>query len=171
MDAGHKDTSRLWPARYAGRRLIALIGLLLVAFWALDLGLLASPGRAQERRPAKAGRRPVSDRQFTIAKIEPMPGRKRSKFFSASRSRWTGLRGNLRLLPLVKIDWRQVSHESGRPTHPQGHFKYGLGYVVNLPENFSLAGLTYVPTVTSFFMPDRPPKLEYVEQQKSHRAG
>ncbi|MFI5354143.1 MAG: alpha-2-macroglobulin [Desulfobaccales bacterium] len=47
----------------------------------------------------------------------------------------------------------------------KGRFKYGLGYVVNLPENFTLAGQTYVPTVTSFFMPDHPPKLEYVEKK------
>ena len=34
-----------------------------------------------------------------------------------------------------------------------------------MPENFKLVGLTYVPTVTSFFMPDRPPKVEFVEKK------
>ena len=73
MDAGPRVLSP-GAARYAGRRLIALIGLLLVSFWALDLGLLAAPARAQERRPAKAPAA-VSDRQFTITKIEPDAGK------------------------------------------------------------------------------------------------
>ena len=75
------------------------------------------------------------------------------------------MQGNLRLLPLSKIDWRHSAMtQEGRLTL-KGRFKFGLGYVVNLPENFKLVGLTYVPTVTSFFMPDRPPKVEFVEKK------
>ena len=76
-----------------------------------------------------------------------------------------GLQGNLRLLPLIKLDWpNSAMNQEGRLTL-KGRFKFGLGYVVNLPENLKVAGLTYVPTVTSFFMPDRPPKLEFIENK------
>ena len=169
MDAGQRVLSSE-AARYAGRRLFALIGLLLVSFWALDLGLLVAPARAQERRPAKAPAA-VSDRQFTIAKIEPDAGKEEVQIFFSKAVPLEGLRGNLRLLPLVKIDWPKSAMSSEGRLTLKGRFKYGLGYVVNLPENFTLAGQTYVPTVTSFFMPDRPPKLEYRRKEESHRAG
>ena len=76
-----------------------------------------------------------------------------------------GLKGNLRLLPLVKIDWRQSTMSPEGRLTLKGKFKFGIGYVVTLPENFSLTGLAYAPTVTSFFMPDRPPKVEFIERQ------
>ena len=73
MDAGKR--MRLSVAeRRSGRRCMASIGLW-AAFWALGLGLLASPGMSQERRPHKAvAGRPaavMAEKQFTIAKIEP----------------------------------------------------------------------------------------------------
>ena len=163
MDACPRVLSSEAP-RYAGRRLIALIGLLLVSFWALDLGRLASKAGAQERRPAKAPAA-VSDRQFTITRIEPDAGKAEVQIFFSKAVPLEGLRGNLRLLPLVKIDWSKSAMSSEGRLTLKGRFKYGLGYVVNLPENFTLAGQAYVPTVTSFFMPDRPPKLEYVEKK------
>ncbi|MCL4503690.1 MAG: MG2 domain-containing protein [Deltaproteobacteria bacterium] len=148
--------------RYAGRRLIALIGLLLALLWVADLGLLAAKGGAQERRPANT---PV--RQFTITKIEPDAGKKEVNIFFSQAVPIESLRGNLRLLPLVKIVWpKSAMSPEGRLTL-KGRFKYGIGYVVNLPENFTVAGLTYTPTVTSFFMPDRPPSLEYIEQKNA----
>ena len=68
MDAGK---GALWhdlsgTAHHPGRRFLALIGLLLAAFWALDLGLLATPGGAQPRRPTKAAdQRPAAPRPRT----------------------------------------------------------------------------------------------------------
>ncbi|MCX5893187.1 MAG: hypothetical protein NTW80_09490, partial [Deltaproteobacteria bacterium] len=163
MDAGQRV--RLpGAARYTGRRLIALIGLLLIAFWALDLGLLASPGESQVRRPAKAAAA-VSDRQFTITRVEPDAGKEEIRISFSKPVPLEGLRGNLRLLPLVKIDWRKSAMDAQGQLTLKGRFKYGIGYVVSLPENFTLAGQTYAATVTSFFMPDRPPKLEFVEKK------
>ena len=163
MDAG---TGVPWPgaARYAGRRLIVLIGLLLVAFWAADLSLLAAPASSQARRPAKAGATlSAPDKQFTIIRIEPDAKKEEVNLSFSKPVPLEGLKGNLRLLPLVKINWRQSTMSPEGRLTLKARFKYGVGYVVSLPENFSLAGQTYVPTVISFFMPDRPPKVEFVE--------
>ncbi len=51
MDASPRVLSSEAP-RYAGRHLFALIGLLLVSFWALDLGPLVSPAGAKNQPAA-----------------------------------------------------------------------------------------------------------------------
>lgn len=170
MDAGKRVVSP-GAARWWGRRVIALIGLLMAGFWALELGLLVSPGESQSRRPARAPEgHPAAapappERQFTIAKIEPDAKNEVVQITFSKPVPIEGLRGNLRLLPLVKLDWdKSAMSPAGRLTL-KGRFKYGIGYVVSLPENFTLAGQTYAPTVTSFLMPDRPPKLEFVEKK------
>ena len=108
---------------------------------------------------------PPADKQFTIVKIEPDAKNEEVRIFFSKPVPLEGLRGNLRLLPLSKIDWRNSTMDQAGRLTLKGRFKFGLGYVVNLPENFRMAGLTYVPTVTSFFMPDRPPKVEFVEKK------
>ncbi|MFI5354142.1 MAG: hypothetical protein ACHQX0_00900 [Desulfobaccales bacterium] len=90
MDACPRVLSSEAP-RYAGRRLIALIGLLLASFWALDPGWLASKAGAQERRPAKAPAA-VSDRQFTITKVEPDAGKEEVQIFFSKAVPIEGLR-------------------------------------------------------------------------------
>ena len=113
MDAGKGTLFQDLPgaAHHPGRRCLALIGLLLAAFWALDLGLLATPGGAQPRRPTKAAdHRPAAtaapDKQFTIVKIEPDAKSEEVRIFFSKPVPLEGLQGNLRLLPLSKIDWR-----------------------------------------------------------------
>jgi hypothetical protein len=72
------------------------------------------------------------------------------------------LRENLRLLPFVKIDWRKTEVQESTVSL-KGNFRYGTGYLVTLPENLAVSGRAYVPTVHSFVMPDRPPKVDFVE--------
>ncbi len=135
---------------------------MLAALWVLDLGLLASPGNSQERRPAKAGdarpAAPAPEKQFTIARIEPDAKNEEVRIFFSKPVPLEFLRGRLRLLPLVKLDWRQSAMSPEGQLTLKGKFKYGVGYVVNMPENFTVSGQTYAPTVTSFFMPDRRPR-------------
>ncbi|HEY9072584.1 MAG TPA: MG2 domain-containing protein, partial [Desulfobaccales bacterium] len=136
----------------------------MAAFWAADLGPLAAPTSSQERRPAKAGAAlSAPDKQFTIIKIEPDAKKEEVNLSFSKPVPLEGLKNNLRLLPLVKINWRQSTMSPEGRLTLKGRFKYGVGYVVSLPENFTLTGQTYVPTVISFFMPDRPPKVEFVE--------
>ena len=47
----------------------------------------------------------------------------------------------------------------------RGAFRYGTGYQVNLPETLREGTKTYRKTVNSFFMGDRPPKVEFVGPQ------
>jgi hypothetical protein len=163
MDTGQKLPSP-GAAGDLGRRFLVLLSLWLAAIWILDLGLWVSPGKSQERRPAQA---PVAvgDRQFTIAKIEPDAKKEEVHLYFSKPVPLEGLRTNLRLLPLVKLDWRHSTMDTAGHLTLKGRFRYGIGYVVNLPEKFTLAGLTYAPTVTSFFMPDRPPQLEFIEKK------
>ena len=163
----NKDTL-LWgrtPIRAALRGLDRAVGRLL-GLGSGSPGLSGNVPRASAPK-AVAGRPAAvaAEKQFTIVKIEPDAAKEEVNIFFSKPVPLDGLKGNLRLLPLVKIDWRQSAMSPEGKLTLKGKFKFGIGYVVTLPENFSLTGLTYVPTVTSFFMPDRPPKLEFIERQ------
>jgi uncharacterized protein YfaS (alpha-2-macroglobulin family) len=152
-------------AAKASRPRFAFMALLLAAFCSLGLGLWAGSGKSQERRPTQAAAAAAADRQFTILKIEPDAQKEEVRIFFDKPLLLEGLKDNLRLLPLVKINWRHTGMSPEGQLTLKGSFKYGVGYVVTLPENFRLAGLTYRPTVTSFFLPDKPAKLEFVEHK------
>ncbi len=160
----------LGSAPVSGRRSAALAGLWFALVWGLVLGFGASAGMAQATKASKpAGVRPATTldagKQFTILKIEPNAAKEEVKIFFSKPAPLEAFKGNLRLLPFVKIDWRNSGMSSEGILTLKGKYKYGLGYVVTLPENVSMGGRTYVPTVTSFFMPDRPPKIEFVERK------
>lgn len=142
--------------------------LLLTLVLLFSLGLGASPGRPQgSKAPGSGGSRPHPAvdpaRQFTIVKIDPDAVEEEVRISFSKPIPLESLKGNLRLLPMVKIDWpRAVMSPQGILTL-KGNFKFGTGYLVTLPENLTVGKLTYVPTVHTFAMPDRPPKVEFVD--------
>ena len=75
------------------------------------------------------------------------------------------LRSNLRLLPRIKIDWNRTKLDPKGVLTLRGAFRYGTGYLLTLPETLRIGQKTYRQTVHSFFMSDRPPKLDFVGPQ------
>ncbi|MDO9531630.1 MAG: alpha-2-macroglobulin family protein, partial [Deltaproteobacteria bacterium] len=75
------------------------------------------------------------------------------------------LQGNLRLLPRVKVDWNRTKLDSKGVLKLRGAFRYGTGYLLTLPQTLRVGQKTYHQTVNSFFMADRPPKVEFVGSQ------
>jgi len=164
VDAGNRGSfqAHSGAAAKASQPRLAFLALLLAAFCFLGLGLWTGSGNSQERRPAQAGATAAGNSQFTILKIEPDAQKEEVRIFFDKPLPLEGLKDNLRLLPLIKLDWRHAAMSPEGQLTLKGRFKFGVGYVVTLPENFRLGSLTYRPTVTTFFLPDRPAKLEFV---------
>jgi hypothetical protein len=131
----------------------------------LALLAAASPASAQERAKstAKGGFNPKQ--HFTIIKIEPDPAAEEVRVFFSQPLLLENLQGNLRLLPRVKIDWNRTKIDSQGVLRLRGAFRYGAGHLVTLPETLRVGQKTYHQTVNSFFMGDRPPKVEFVGPQ------
>jgi alpha-2-macroglobulin len=113
---------------------------------------------------AKSAPAPAFDPQkhFTITKIEPNAGREEVKIFFSQPVPQDILRAYLRLLPRVKLDWNRSRVSPSGVLTLKGDFKYGAGHVVTMERGVTVQGRTYVPTVTTFMMPDRPPLVEFV---------
>ncbi|MCK9375043.1 MAG: MG2 domain-containing protein [Syntrophobacterales bacterium] len=144
--------------------------LAVLLIWALALGLLAPAGllAAQERVKSPPGAAaPGFDpkKHFTIEKIEPDAAQEELRIRFSQPLDPDLLRGNLRLLPRVKIDWNRTTTNPQGVLTLRGAFRYGTGYLVVLPDNLRVGNKTYLRTVNSFFMPDRPPKVEFVGPQ------
>ncbi len=159
-------SSKMFPqsSRGAGavtRQLALLLIMVLALAWAGAIGAAA----AQER-PKSAAKPGFDPKQhFTIVKIAPDPGKEVVKISFSQPLLVESLRGNLRLLPRVKIDWNRTTLDSKGVLTLRGAFRYGTGYLVNLPETLRVGKKTYRKTVNSFFMGDRPPKVEFVGPQ------
>ena len=66
---------------------------------------------------------------------------------------------------MIKIDWRRSSMSPQGVLTVRGAYRYGAGYLVTLPDNLYTLGRTYVRTVHSFVMPDRPAKVEFIDKR------
>jgi hypothetical protein len=146
----------------------------------LMLVLAAAPAVAQKAPPgppkgaaakapkaaAKAPPGPVDpQKQFTIVKIEPDAKKEEVRILFSQPVPLPVLRANLRLLPRVKIEWPRCTVSREGVVTLRGKFRYGAGYVVTLPDNLVVRDKTYVSKVNSFFLPNRPPKVEFVEKK------
>jgi len=132
---------------------------------ALALLAAASPAPAQERAKATAKGGFNPKQHFTIVKIEPDPAAEEVRVFFSQPLLLENLQGNLRLLPRVKVDWNRTKIDSKGVLRLRGAFRYGAGYILTLPETLRAGQKTYHQTVNSFFMGDRPPKVEFVGPQ------
>jgi uncharacterized protein YfaS (alpha-2-macroglobulin family) len=145
------------PARRLAGWLLLFLGIWIT-------GSLASPALSQPPKARPLKKAPAAldkDQTFTILKIEPDAANEEVRIIFSHPVSLDSLRGNLRLLPFVKLDWRKSAAKEATVTL-KGGFKYGTGYLVALPENLPAGGRTYNPTIHSFVMPDRPPKVEFV---------
>ena len=159
-------SSKMFPqsSRGAGAGARQLAHLLILGV-VLALLAAAGPAAAQERpkSTAKGGFNPKQ--HFTIVKIEPDPAAEEVRVFFSQPLLLENLQGNLRLLPRVKIDWNRTKIDSKGVLRLRGAFRYGTGYLLTLPETLRVGQKTYHQTVNSFFMADRPPKVEFVGPQ------
>jgi len=133
----------------------ALASLLLAGAWST----LAWSGPAA---PGKAAFDPA--KHFTIEKIEPNPAKEEIRVTFSHPVPLGFLRQHLRLLPQSKVDWaNSTMSDDQKALILKGKFVYGTKYLLSLPEDVKVQNRTYVAKVSTFPMPDRPPKVEYVE--------
>ncbi len=112
--------------------------------------------------PGKAAFDPA--RHFTIQKIEPDAAQEEIRVFFSHPVSLAFLRQHLRLLPRSKVDWtRSTMSDDQLLLTLKGSFVYGTKYLISLPEDQKFQNRTYQATVSAFHMPDRPPRVEYVE--------
>lgn len=105
-------------------------------------------------------------KNFTITKIQPDRAREEVKVFFNQVVPLDVLMAHLQLLPKVKLDWRKSEVSPEGVLTLRGNFRSGITYYLSLKEGLEVQGRTYVPTVTSFIMPERPPALEFVEDKR-----
>ena len=131
------------------------------------LACLAAAGLAAAQERPKSATKDGFDpkNHFTIVKIEPDAAQEVVRIFFSQPVVLESLRGNLRLLPRVKIDWNRTTLDPKGVLTLRGAFRYGTGYLLTLPETLRVGKKTYRQTVNSFFMTDRPPKVEFVGPQ------
>ena len=138
-----------------------------IAFWtALVLLVLAGAwaGDSWSKKPEAPAKAAFdAAKHFTIEKIEPDPAKEEIRIFFSHPLPLGFLRQNLRLLPRSKVDWTRSTITDAGLLTIKGAFVYGTTYGVSLPGDQKVQNLTYFPTVSSFRMPDRPPRIEYVE--------
>ncbi|MBM4295094.1 MAG: hypothetical protein FJ126_09375 [Deltaproteobacteria bacterium] len=129
-------------------------------------GKAPKAGAKAPKAAAKAPAGPIdAQKQFTIVKIEPDAKREEVRIFFSQPAPLQVLRANLRLLPQVRIEWHRSTVSPQGVVTLRGKFKYGVGYMVTLPDNLVVRDKTYVRTVGAFFLPHRPPKVEFVENK------
>ena len=139
---------------------VALLGLLLSL-----TGLTASG--AGKTRPEKDATSVYNPKEhFTIQEILPDPEQEAVKIVFSIPVPMEILRGNLRFLPQIKLDWDNSTMSSEGVLTLRGAFRYGSPHYVNLPEMLAFKGKTYIPTVTKFTMPDRLVRVEFVENKR-----
>ncbi len=139
---------------------VALVGIFLGLAGPADLG-------AGETRPEKRTAASFNpQKHFTIRKILPDPEKEAVKIIFSAPVPVEMLRGNLRLLPRIKLDWDSSSMTPAGVLTLKGAFRYGSPHYIDLPENLETKGKTYLPTVTKFTMPDRQVRVEFVENKR-----
>ncbi|MFZ5449785.1 MAG: alpha-2-macroglobulin family protein [Thermodesulfobacteriota bacterium] len=105
-------------------------------------------------------------KHFTIVKVEPDAMKEEVRVYFSQAPDLDVLRSNLRLLPRVKIDWQRTTMSPEGVLSLRGAFRYATGYLITIPPTLRVGNITYQQTVHSFFMPDRPPKVEFVGTQR-----
>ncbi len=168
--------SRRWMFRSGGRKgdarrfvlnKICTSGRMLV--WAALASLLlagAWSGAALSAPPAAAKAALDPAKHFTIIKIEPDPAKEEVRISFNHPVTLGFLRQHLRLLPRSKVDWsNSLMSEDQKVLTLKGTFVYGVKYLLSLPEDVKVDNRTYRATVSTFPMPDRPLKVEYVENK------
>ncbi|MEW6657667.1 MAG: MG2 domain-containing protein [Thermodesulfobacteriota bacterium] len=152
-DTGRSGFFREW---YPGRMIVwaALASLLFAGAW-------SSAAWSGPPAAAKAAFDPA--KHFTMEKIEPNPAKEEIRVTFSHPLTLGFLRQHLRLLPRSKVDWaNSFMSEDQKVLTLKGAFVYGTKYLLSLPEDVKVQNRTYAPTVKTFPMPDRPPKVEYV---------
>jgi hypothetical protein len=159
-------SSKMLPqsSRGAGAGARRLVQVLILG---VVLALLAAAGTAAAQgRPKSTAKEGFNPKQhFTIVKIEPDAGAEEVRVFFSQPLLLENLQGNLRLLPRVKIDWNRTKLDTKGVLRLRGAFRYGTGYLLTLPQTLRVEQKTYHQTLNSFFMADRPPKVEFVGPQ------
>jgi uncharacterized protein YfaS (alpha-2-macroglobulin family) len=105
-------------------------------------------------------------KHITIKKIEPDAAREEVKIFFSQPVPLEVLQAYLRLLPRIKLDWNRSRVSPDGVLTLRGNFKYGAGHVITLKDGAVVQGRTYFPTVTTFRMPNRPAKVEFVGHKR-----
>ncbi|MFW6122940.1 MAG: MG2 domain-containing protein, partial [Thermodesulfobacteriota bacterium] len=156
MSGADGSISRVWRP-LPTKNLLKLAGLLMVA-------AILAWGPGLQPTAAQTAPAPAFDGQkhFTITKIEPNAGKEQVNIFFSQPVPLDILRAYLGLLPRVKLDWNRSRVSPSGVLTLKGDFKYGAGHVVTMKEGVTVNGRTYVPTVTTFTMPDRPALVEFV---------
>jgi alpha-2-macroglobulin len=150
-------------ARGAGRRTTHLGIITIYLFIALAAVWLGPPPTAAGAAPT-----PAFDPQknFTITKIEPDAAQESVRLFFSQPVPLEVLQSSLRFLPRVKVDWSRAKVSPDGVLTLKGEFKYGAGHFVTLKDGTVAQNRTYVPTVTTFVMPNRPATVEFVGPQR-----
>ena len=105
-------------------------------------------------------------KHFTIKKMEPDAAREEVKVFFSQPVPLDVLRAHLRLLPRIKLEWHRSTVSPEGVLTLRGNFKYGAGHFLTLKDGLKVQGRTYVPTVTTFMMPNRPARVEFVKNKR-----
>ena len=160
------SSKRLCPQSTRGAGKVAR-KLAVFLIWGVALGLLAAAGLAEAQERARSSPAAGFDAKnhFTIVKIEPDAGKEEVRVFFSQPLIFESLQSNLRLLPRVKIDWNRSTLSPNGVLTLRGAFRYGTGFLITLPETLRVGNKIYRKTVNAFFMPDRPPKVEFVGPQ------
>ena len=135
--------------------------------WAAALGWLAAAGLAgAQTAPQTPGASGFdAAKHFTILKVEPNAMQEEVKVFFSQPLDKDSLRGNLRLLPRIKLDWQRITMSPEGVLTLRGAFRYATGYLITVPPTLRVGNKTYQQTVHTFYMPDRPPKVDFVGPQ------
>jgi uncharacterized protein YfaS (alpha-2-macroglobulin family) len=131
-----------------------------LAFWLICVTVLGLGSFGQTwAQPA-----PTFDakKHFTILRIQPDSRQEEVKVYFSQPVSLGSLRGNLRLLPRIKLDWHRITMSPEGVLTLRGKFRYATGYLLSLPPTLHVGAKTYVQTVHTFYMPDRPPKVEFL---------
>lgn len=129
--------------------------------------LLLSPGRTAAGPPPGKGAAAFNpQKNFTIQKIVPDADKEEVQVFFSTPIPMEVLRGNLRLLPRIKVEWDRCTVSPQGVLTLKGAFRYGSGHYLTLPDRLAFKDKTYVPTVTRFHMPDRLARVEFVDHKR-----
>jgi uncharacterized protein YfaS (alpha-2-macroglobulin family) len=129
--------------------------------------ILAVGGAPAGERPARPPGSPAFDpqREFTLLAVEPDVAQGEVRLVFSHPVPKEVLQAHLKFLPRLKVDWAASRLSPDGILTLKGAFRFGRRYAVHLPEDLEVAGRRYRPTVSHFFLPDRPPFLEFVDDK------
>lgn len=151
----------------AGGRRPGLRGFLGIALgimmWMLAVGGQVAAGERPPRPAGSPGFNP--EREFTVQAIEPDAAKGEVRLIFSHPVPKEVLQAHLKFLPRLKVDWEESRLSPEGVLTLKGDFRFGRRYAVHLPEDLEVAGRRYRQTVSHFYLPDRPPFLEFVDDQ------